>query len=306
MSNNIPLKVEPDLKIKIDKFIEQAWFEKGLAQNTLSAYQKDLYKFASWLENKSINYKTTSHSTVLEYMGDLLKLGINARSSARALSCLRGFFRFLLDQGIIDKDPTHDIQNPKIGRPLPKTLSEAEVEALLKAPDIASPIGLRDKAMLELMYASGLRISELIQIEHHHLNLSQGILKVMGKGGKERILPIGEEAISWVKRYLDETSATSTSHIINTFLFTSQKGGAMTRQAFWYRVKYYTELAGITKPLSPHVIRHAFATHLLNHGADLRVVQMLLGHSDLSATQIYTHVAKERLKELHHQHHPRG
>lgn len=241
---------------------------------------------------------------LLEWLGELARRGQSTRSSARMLSCLRGFYRYLLRENRIPLDPSLNIESPRLGRPLPKSLSEEEVDSLLAQPEEDIAIELRDKAMLELLYATGLRVSELVGLRLHQLNLHQGVVKVMGKGSKERLVPMGEEALYWLQRYLQAGRV----ELIKSgdVLFPSQRGREMTRQTFWHRIKVYAQRAGIRSNLSPHTLRHAFATHLINHGADLRVVQLLLGHSDLSTTQIYTHVARERMKQLHQQHHPRG
>jgi integrase/recombinase XerD len=222
------------------------------------------------------------------------------------MSCARGFYRFLLREGRITVDPTLDVDSPKLGRPLPKSLSEREVEKLLEAPDLEDPLEYRDRTMLELLYACGLRVSELIGLQMVQVSLNQGVVRVFGKGSKERLVPMGEEALDWLQRYLAGPRMELLKGIPCDAVFPSRRGSQMTRQAFWYRIKIYARRAEINKALSPHTLRHAFATHLLNHGADLRVVQMLLGHSDLTTTQIYTHVAKQRMQELHAQHHPRG
>jgi integrase/recombinase XerD len=235
-----------------------------------------------------------------------LQQGYQARSTARLLSALRTFYRYLLRERLIDEDPTLQVELPQLGKPLPKSLSEAEVEALLAAPDIAEPLGLRDRAMLEVLYACGLRVSELVALSLEQINLRQGVVRVLGKGSKERLVPLGEEALIWLQRYQAEARGLLLAGRPSSVLFPSQRGEQMTRQTFWHRIKLHARHAGILKPLSPHTLRHAFATHLLNHGADLRVVQLLLGHSDLSTTQIYTHVAKARLQALHAAHHPRG
>ena len=235
-----------------------------------------------------------------------LQQGYQARSTARLLSALRTFYRYLLRERLIHEDPTLQVELPQLGKPLPKSLSEAEVEALLAAPDIAEPLGLRDRAMLEVLYACGLRVSELVALSLEQINLRQGVLRVLGKGSKERLVPLGEEALIWLQRYQAEARGLLLAGRPSSVLFPSQRGEQMTRQTFWHRIKLHARHADILKPLSPHTLRHAFATHLLNHGADLRVVQLLLGHSDLSTTQIYTHVAKARLQALHAAHHPRG
>jgi integrase/recombinase XerD len=233
-------------------------------------------------------------------------MGIKARSTARLLSTVRRFYQYLVRENRLVEDPSSLLESPKLGKPLPKTLSESQVETLLNAPDIDDPLGLRDRAMLELIYATGLRVSELVTLDLTGLSLQQGIVRVIGKGSKERLVPMGEEALSWITTYLKNARGILLGAHVSDKVFVTRRGGGMTRQTFWHIIKRYAERAGIRVTLSPHVLRHAFATHLLNHGADLRVVQMLLGHSDLSTTQIYTHIARERLKELHAQHHPRG
>ena len=290
----------------IDRFADALWLENGLSENTLAAYRCDLYRLAAWLKRRRQALVQASSLDLMTFLGEERNTGHTARTSARLLSSWRRFFRYLVRDGQRRDDPTANIESPKLGRPLPHTLSEAEVEALLQAPDIAQPIGLRDRSMLELLYASGLRVSELVSISHEQLNLIQGVVRVMGKGNKERLVPIGDEAVIWLQRYLIEARADLLKGRQSEQVFVSRKAAGMSRQAFWYRLRQYSVTAGIRGHLSPHTLRHAFATHLVNHGADLRVVQMLLGHSDLSTTQIYTHVARERLKSLHQQHHPRG
>ena len=290
----------------IESFLDASWMEKGLSANTLAAYRRDLTGFARWLERNSSSLAGVDQALILEYLASGLQRGSSARSAARLLSCLRNFYRHQVREGRIDSDPTLQVQSPRIGRPLPKSLGEDMVERLLAAPDVATPIGLRDRAMLELLYACGMRVSELVTLEVARLNLGQGVVRIMGKGAKERLVPVGDEALAWVQRYLREARPLMVPDGSSPVLFPGRAGKAMTRQTFWHRIKHHARTAGIAQALSPHTLRHAFATHLLNHGADLRVVQMLLGHSDLSTTQIYTHVARERMKELHAQHHPRG
>ncbi|MCG8427875.1 MAG: site-specific tyrosine recombinase XerD [Chromatiales bacterium] len=281
--------------------------ERGLSQNTLSAYQSDLRKYAEWLSGQRSKMILKAERTdLLAYLAHLSQQGKNPRSAARVLSCLRQFYQYALRENWLKVDPSARIEAPKLGRPLPKSLTEAEVEGLLHAPDINDPEGYRDRAMLELLYATGLRVSELVGLRLEQVSLNQGVVRVIGKGGKERLVPLGEEALSWLERFMLEARPDILGEQLCAEIFPTRRGGGMTRQAFWYRIKKHAQTAGITKHLSPHTLRHAFATHLLNHGADLRVVQMLLGHSDLSTTQIYTHVARERLKSLHAQHHPRG
>lgn len=291
----------------IEQFLDALWTEHGLSQHTLNAYQTDLKGLATWSAGGHAEQLIKLDKINLQsYLAHRLELGIKARSTARMLSTLRRFYQYLIRENQISIDPSALLESPKLGRPLPKTMSEREVEALLEAPDVDDPLGLRDRAMLELIYATGLRVSELVGLEIYGANLQHGVVRVTGKGNKERLVPMGEEALSWIVAYLKNSRADLLGTSISDKLFVTRRGGGMTRQTFWYMVKRYAQLAGVPGTLSPHVLRHAFATHLLNHGADLRVVQMLLGHSDLSTTQIYTHVAKERLKDLHAQHHPRG
>lgn len=290
----------------IDRFLESLWMEKGLSAHTLSAYRSDLSLFHGWLQERDIELAKAGRDAILDHLGWRLDNGYKARSTARFLSGLRGFYRFLLRESMIEVDPTLQVELPQLGRPLPKSLSETDVEALLAAPELDDPIGLRDRAMLEVLYACGLRVTELVSLTLEQVNLRQGVLRVFGKGSKERLVPMGEEAIVWVERYLREARPFLLDGKPSDVLFPSLRGEQMTRQTFWHRIKHQARVAGIVKPLSPHTLRHAFATHLLNHGADLRVVQMLLGHSDLSTTQIYTHIARARLQELHARHHPRG
>lgn len=286
----------------ISQYLDGVWMEKGLSDNTLASYRRDLSQYSLWLEGRGENLIGAGREPLQAYLAWRYAEQVKASSTARMLSCLRGFYRYALRENWLDEDPTLRIDSPKRARSLPKTLSEQDVEALLAAPDVNSDIGLRDRTMLELLYAAGLRVSELITLELSQLSLQQGVIRVMGKGSKERLVPMGDEALAWLRQYLPQLNPQYSGEV----LFPGRGGVAMTRQAFWYRIKHYAQLAGIDKPLSPHTLRHAFATHLLNHGADLRVVQLLLGHSDLSTTQIYTHVAQHRLQSLHQQHHPRG
>jgi len=297
---------EPGDDSRIEQFLDAIWMEKGLSVNTLAAYRRDLRAFAAWLQARGKTLDVVDRAAVLEYLSSVLRAGKSARTSARLLSCLRGFYQYRVREGMLSADPTLQVESPRIGRPLPKSLSEEDVETLIGAPDVSTPIGLRDRAMLELLYACGLRVSELVGLEIPRVNLSQGVVRVLGKGSRERLVPMGEEAARWLARYLREGRPELVADGISPLLFPGRGAAALTRQAFWHRIKIHARAAGIAKPLSPHTLRHAFATHLLNHGADLRVVQMLLGHSDLSTTQIYTHVARERMKQLHEQHHPRG
>ncbi len=283
----------------IEAFLDNLWMENGLSPHTLSAYGTDLAQFACWLQKGLLQAR---REDLLAY----LSLARGGRSAARLLTSLRRFYRDQVQRGHLKADPTLDIAMPKATRGLPHTLTEEEVEALLAAPDTETPEGLRDRAMLEVLYATGLRVSELVGLLLHHVGLPQGVVRVLGKGGKERLVPLGEEAVAWLERYLAEGRPALIRGRMTDSLFPTRRSHAMTRQAFWHLIKRYARQAGIEKPLSPHTLRHAFATHLINHGADLRTVQMLLGHSDLSTTQIYTHVAQARLKALHAKHHPRG
>lgn len=292
----------------IDTFLDRLWMEYGLSENTLSAYRSDLRGLLQWLQGQgNADLLAVERDDLQGYLSSRFEAGVSARSTARLLSTLKRFYRHHVGEGSIAKDPSALLEAPKLGRPLPKSLSEKDVERLLAAPPIDTCLGLRDRTMLELLYACGLRVSELINVKLDQINLQQGVLRVWGKGGKERMVPVGEQAQHWLARYLREArSALLEKRPGSDKLFVTNRGTAMTRQAFWYMIKRYARSADISKELSPHTIRHAFATHLLNHGADLRVVQMLLGHSDLSTTQIYTHVARARLKDLHQEHHPRG
>ncbi|MDX5333013.1 MAG: site-specific tyrosine recombinase XerD [Gammaproteobacteria bacterium] len=291
----------------IDRFLDAMWMERGLSDNTLAAYRNDLAGLAGWLEGQGHALLAAGRGDLQGYLAHRLQQGARPRSTARLLSSLRRFYRWSLREGLVTADPSAQIESPRLGRPLPDTLTEADVEALLAAPDLATDLGLRDRAMLELLYATGLRVSELVALRLDQVSLRQGVLRVMGKGSKERLVPMGEEAVARIEDYLRGARGDLLKGAgVSDALFVTRRGGAMTRQAFWYLIRRYAEQAGIRRHLSPHTLRHAFATHLLNHGADLRVVQMLLGHSDLSTTQIYTHVARARLKDLHAAHHPRG
>ncbi|MDC0877355.1 site-specific tyrosine recombinase XerD [Methylophilaceae bacterium] len=290
----------------IDDFIDHLWLEDGLSKNTLNSYRFDLIIFDSWLgEQKKITMMDVSELEIQEFLAFKFPSS-KSRSISRLLATLRRFFRYQLREKKIHKDPTLKIQTPKIPKSLPKSLSEEEVESLLDAPNLDSSSGLRDRSMLELLYACGLRVTELVDIQLTEVILSDGVIRVTGKGSKTRLVPMGEEAVDWIKKYIAEARDDILRKKTSKFLFVTNRGGAMTRQAFWYVIKKYAVIANINKPMSPHILRHAFATHLINHGADLRVVQMLLGHTDISTTQIYTHVARERLKKIHQEHHPRG
>ena len=290
----------------VDTYLDALWLEKGLSENSLSAYRRDLSAFELWLQAKGIELLSAQAADIMSYLGDQLRAGKSNRSAARLLSCLRGFYRWQLRNTRISADPTATIESPSIGRLLPKSLTEQDVAQLLEAPDCELPLELRDKAMMELLYATGLRVTELVSLQDYQLNRRQGVLRGVGKGNKERLVPLGEEAMYWLDTYLASARQELMKGQHSPVLFPSQRGQQMTRQTFWHRIKLYAQRVGIDKPLSPHVLRHAFATHLINHGADLRVVQLLLGHSDLSTTQIYTHVARERMKQLHQEHHPRA
>jgi len=290
----------------IARFLDAVWMERGLSSNTLAAYRADLVALARWLSSRHIALPKTSRADLMDFIAARVHGGARPRSTARQLSSFRRFFRYLIREGLIAEDPTAQIAMPKIGRSLPKSLSEEEVESLLGAPTVADPLGNRDRTMLEVLYATGLRVSELVNLRHSQVNLNQGVIRIMGKGNRERLIPLGEEAMRALKEFMRGPRGEILLERQTDYVFPTRRGDRMTRQAFWHIIKRYARKAGIAKELSPHTLRHAFATHLLNHGADLRVVQMLLGHSDLSTTQIYTHVARERLKELHSQHHPRG
>lgn len=305
LRETLPPLPEPEA-LRIERFLDGLWMEQGLSRNTLAAYRADLEGFSRWLDARGLGLLTATRTELYTYLGYVNTLGGSARTAARLLSSLRRFYRLALRDGEIAEDPSLLVDSPKLGRPLPKSLSEDEVEALLAAPNPDNPLELRDRAMLEVLYGSGLRVSELVGLQLGQFNPRMAVLRLFGKGSKERLVPIGEEALDWLERYLRRARAELLNGQQSECLFVSRLGEMMTRQAFWYRIKHYARLAGIAKPLSPHTLRHAFATHLLNHGADLRTVQMLLGHSDLSTTQIYTFVARERLKSLHAQHHPRG
>ena len=290
----------------IEQFLDAQWMERGLSENTLVAYRNDLNGLAAWLSGRGGGLVAARREHLLDYLSERVINGARPRTTARLLSSLRRFYRYLVREGRLSGDPTVRIDTPRIGRPLPDSLSEEEVETLLDAPVVGEALGLRDRAMLELLYACGLRVSELVNLTMEQIDLTQGVVRLMGKGSKERLVPLGEEAADWLQRYIAQSRPELAAGTSARALFITRRGKAMTRQAFWYRLRHYAVKSGINKALSPHTLRHAFATHLLNHGADLRVVQMLLGHSDLSTTQIYTHVARERLKELHARHHPRG
>lgn len=290
--------------MRIARFLDQAWAERGLARATQQSYGSDLRLLADYLHSLGVTLDDVSRDQLFGYLALRLEQGMKPRSAARLLSAIKQYFRWAQSSGLRSDQPAEELSAPRLPRSLPKALTESEVLALLNAPDTARPLGLRDKAMLELLYASGLRVSELVALRSEQLSLAQGVLRIRGKGSKERLVPMGDEAQSWIERYLKE-GRPSILPRPSAALFPTKRGAAMSRQSFWLLIKRYALIAGI-REISPHVLRHSFATHLLNHGADLRVVQMLLGHSDLSTTQIYTHVAREGLKRLHQQHHPRG
>ena len=293
----------------LEQFIDHLWMEHGLSENTLSAYRNDLAGFSGWLETEQTKLTSVSTSDVQRYLASKFEQGYKSRSSARLLSTLRRFYAWLLRDKRIYQDPTRLLESPKAERPLPVTLNEEQVVHLLNAPDTKDDIGYRDRAMLELLYATGLRVTELVNLQLSQFSIELGVLRIVGKGNKERLVPVGEVALDWLAAYMRHVrpSLLQNKTFATNAVFVTQRGKAMTRQAFWYMIKRHAVRAGIDpEKLSPHTLRHAFATHLLNHGADLRVVQMLLGHSDISTTQIYTHVADQRLRELYKQHHPRA
>ncbi|MBI3042352.1 MAG: site-specific tyrosine recombinase XerD [Betaproteobacteria bacterium] len=291
----------------IDEFCDALWLEDGLARNTLDSYRRDLNQFARWLDvQRGKRLLDGTVADIQSYLGHQFRKKTRASSAARLLSSLKRFYRYCLRQGRIEADPTLKIDSPKLPRPLPKSLTEEDVERLLDVPVVEEALGLRDKAMLEMLYASGLRVSELVGLKLGQVSQDMGVVRVVGKGSKERLVPVGEEALAWIRRYVREARPGLLGGRASDDLFVTARGAAMTRQMFWHLLRRHARKAGLTRPISPHTLRHAFATHLLNHGADLRVVQLLLGHSDISTTQIYTHVARERLKQLHARHHPRG
>ncbi len=294
----------PEDEAIIEVFLDNLWMERGLRDNTLAAYRSDLRAFAAWLAPQGQGLLSVQRADVLSHIANLDQL--SPSTLARRLSSLRRFYLYQVRDGHMQSDPCERIDPPRLGRPLPRGLGEAEVEKLLQAPDLSKPEGLRDRAMLELLYATGLRVSELISLQTLQVNFRQGVVRVVGKGGKERLVPMGEEACHWLERHLAEAHSVLLRGRADNALFPTRRGSSMTRQAFWHLIRRHALKAGIAGDISPHTLRHAFATHLLNHGADLRVIQMLLGHSDISTTQIYTHVARQRLADLHARHHPRG
>ncbi|MCS0294528.1 site-specific tyrosine recombinase XerD [Vibrio alginolyticus] len=291
----------------VEQFLDAMWMERGLSENTLASYRNDLMKLLVWMEKHRYRLDFISLSGLQEYQSHLVDLDYKQTSRARMLSAIRRLFQYLHREKMRADDPSALLVSPKLPQRLPKDISEEQVDALLEAPDPNDPIELRDKAMLELLYATGLRVTELVSLTMENVSLRQGVVRVTGKGGKERLVPMGENAVDWIETFIQQGRPALLGDTSSDIVFPSKRARQMTRQTFWHRIKYYALIAGIdTDQLSPHVLRHAFATHLLNYGADLRVVQMLLGHSDLSTTQIYTHVATERLKQIHSQHHPRA
>ena len=292
---------------ELDRFCDALWLEDGLGPRTLESYRRDLAQCFAWLGERSIAPRAAQRGDLQGFLAfRTLQQKVAARSLARQLTALKRYHRWLLREGAREDDPTLTVDAPRLPKPLPKSLSEAEVEALLAAPDVDTPLGLRDRAMLEALYAAGFRVSELIGLPLAAVSLTDGVVRIFGKGGKERLVPLGEVAQDWIVRYAAEARPALLKGRSSEALFVTERGGAMTRQMFWHLIKRHAAHADIRTHLSPHTLRHAFATHLINHGADLRVVQMLLGHADIATTQIYTHVARERLKTLHRQHHPRG
>ncbi len=293
--------------VMLERFLDAMWMERGLSENTLSSYRTDLMKLCRWAEEQGKNLTDLETTDLQRYQSWLAEQDYKQTSRARMLSAIRRLYQYFFREKISEADPSATLISPKLPKRLPKDLSEAQVDDLLSAPIVEDPLELRDKAMLELLYATGLRVTELVSLTTENVSLRQGLVRVIGKGGKERLVPMGETAIEWLEKYLSEARPQLLGEQSSDVFFPSRRARQMTRQTFWHRIKFYAVQAGIdTESLSPHVLRHAFATHLLNHGADLRVVQMLLGHSDLSTTQIYTHVATERLKQLHGEHHPRA
>jgi len=296
-------RIEPE----IDRFIDSLWAQKGLAELTLSAYQQDLLQFSRWLATHQQKLADAKQTDIQQFLAERFTKGASARSNARLLSTLKQYYRYLIRIGERQDNPTALISAPKIHRSLPQSLGEKDIEMLLDAPDLESNFGLRDRCMLELMYSSGLRVSELVGLQLNQINTNLGLVRLIGKGNKERVIPVGEEALHWLAKYVKQARPElQSAKSISDALFLSSRGSAITRQAFWQNIKKHLLKAGVKTVFSPHSLRHAFATHLLNHGADLRTVQMLLGHSSLSTTQIYTHIAQARLQSIHAQHHPRG
>ena len=291
----------------LDRFADSLWLNDGLSRNTIESYRRDVTQLACWLEAQRSTLLGANPADLHRHLAwQVESKKAKPRTTSRLVSSLKRFFQFALREGLRKDDPSAELDSPKLPRSLPKSLSEAEVESLLAAPNVETPQGLRDRAMLETLYASGLRVSELVGLKIVQVSLDMGVVRVLGKGSKERLSPLGEEAVEWVERYQRDARSLLLGSRRSDALFVTPRGGPMTRQGFWKLVQRYAQRAGIRRAISPHTLRHAFATHLINHGADLRVVQLLLGHADISTTQIYTHVARERLKQLHRKHHPRG
>lgn len=295
--------------LSIEQFLDSLWLERGLSKNTLDSYRHDLTMVSLYLESQQLLLSEASEDHLNDYFNARLegKIDYKNTSTARLMSAVRRYYQYLCREKLREDDPSAKLESPKVVKPLPKSLSESEVDALLSSPELNDPVQFRDKAMLEVLYATGLRVTELVGLRMEEINLQEGVVRVTGKGNKTRLVPLGDESVYWVERYIEEMRPALLSGQSSDVLFPSRRGTLMVRQTFWHRIKYYAQIAGIDQAaLSPHVLRHAFATHLLNYGADLRVVQMLLGHSDLSTTQIYTHIAQDRLKLLHSEHHPRA
>ena len=298
-------QLPPEDEERIDAFTEHLWLHHGASENTQAAYRSDLRRFCEYLLPNKIPLLEVDELTLQDYLLWRRTQGLSPRSTSRFLSSAKKFFQFAVKQQWVSHNPTAKLKRPKLPQSIPHSLSEADVESLLQAPEVDTAIGLRDRTMLEVLYATGLRVTELVRLQYDQVSRQQGLVRVVGKGDKERLVPLGEEALEWLERYLKH-GRTALTDKQSPWVFVTKRGSLLTRQAFWYRLRHYAETAGIYAHLSPHTLRHAFATHLLNHGADLRVLQLLLGHSDLSTTQIYTQVARERLQALHAQHHPRG
>lgn len=290
----------------VKAFLEAQWAERGASPHTLAAYESDLLAVHAWLQGQGLSWLELTPQALSDYFQQRNQQGLSARSLARIRSCLRSFYAFLMRESCIAISPVQSLPAPKLPPKLPTLMTEAEVDALLQAPDVSTPVGLRDRAMLEVLYATGLRVTELVTLPLDAVNRRQGVVRIMGKGNKERLVPMGEEALYWLETYLKDARPQWLKGGFHSLVFLTPKGVGLTRQLFWHRVRHWSLQAGLARTPSPHTLRHAFATHLLNHGADIRVLQLLLGHSSLSTTQIYTHVAKQRLKALHQQHHPRG
>ena len=288
----------------IEAFLDAVWMERGLSENTLKAYRADLVHFSRFASTRRLDLLEIERGHVLDYL--VSSIDASPRTIARRLSALRRFYSHEQRAGAIERNPMDRIDAPRLGRPLPRSLTEREVESLIAAPDVSTALGFRDRTMLEVLYAAGLRVSELVALRTSSVSMGQGLVRVIGKGDRERLVPLGEVALDWLDRFVRGPRAEILDGRVSEAVFPSRRGGAMTRQAFWMIIKRHAARAGIVRPVTPHTLRHAFATHLLNHGADLRAIQLLLGHRDISTTQIYTHVARERLRSLHAEHHPRG